>query len=112
MDWSATMIAAAGGRPTAEYPLDGEDMRDVLALKRKSFDREFYWRTYKQGAMRSGKWKYVREGKTENLYDLSVDEHEQADFGSAEPETLKRLRSAFQRWESGMQKYGPRNERE
>ena len=55
--------------------------------------------------MRSGDWKYVREGESEFLYDLSVDEREQADFKETKPETLQRLRDQFRGWEQGVQPY-------
>ena len=104
MDWTATMIAAAGAKPDPNYPLDGEDLVGVLKGK-PLYDRTFFWRTFKQGAMRSGKWKYIREGKNESLHDLSADDHEQAEFSSAQPQVLSRLRGEFQSWESGMMKY-------
>jgi arylsulfatase A-like enzyme len=105
MDWTATMIGAAGTRPDSNYPLDGQDLSDVLAGRRSTFDRTFFWRTKRQGAMRSGKWKYIREGKNEFLYDLSVDEREQADFKSSEPAILERLRSEFNKWDSAVVPY-------
>lgn len=108
MDWTATLIAAAGGKPDAKYPLDGQDVTDVLASKKPVFDRTFFWRTYKQGGMRSGKWKYIRTGIEESLFDLSIDEHEQADFRELEQATLERLRRDFNRWESEMQVYANR----
>lgn len=105
MDWTATIVAAAGGRPDPAYPLDGEDLTDVLKSKRPLFDRTFYWRTKNQGAMRSGKWKYLREGAKDFLFDLSSDEREQADFSKSEPDTLKRHQENFNKWESQMQPY-------
>jgi arylsulfatase A-like enzyme len=105
MDWTATMIAAAGAKPDSKYPLDGEDVTDVLRSRRPAFDRTFFWRTRRQGAIRSGKWKYIREGKNEFLYDLSVDEHEQADFKAAQPSVLERLRVEFDKWQSEVQAY-------
>ena len=105
MDWTATMIAAAGNKPDTKFPLDGEDLTEVLKSKRPLFDRTFFWRTHLQGGMRSGKWKYIREGKNENLHDLSVDEREQADFKVSQRSVLERLRGEFVRWESAMQKY-------
>jgi len=57
--------------------------------------------------MRSGKWKYILEGKNESLFDLSVDEREQADFAKERPEIVGRLRSLFGEWESGVMKYPP-----
>jgi arylsulfatase A-like enzyme len=105
MDWTATMIAAAGGKRDAKYPLDGEDLADHIRGSRAAFERRFFWRTKRQGASRQGKWKYIREGKNEFLYDLSVDEHEQADFAAAEPRLLSDMRTGFDQWVSAMQEY-------
>ena len=105
MDWTATMIAAAGANPDPKFPLDGEDIRPVLAGERPKFDRTFFWRTLRQGAARSGKWKYLREGTSETLHDLSVDEREQANFAEANSETLAKLRKEFKAWESRMIPY-------
>jgi arylsulfatase A-like enzyme len=105
MDWTATMIAAAGEKPSPEYPLDGEDLRPVFVGKRAVYDRTFFWRTRSQGAAREGKWKYIREGKNEFLFDLSVDEREQADCKDTGPQVLDRLRGEFSRWESGVLSY-------
>jgi arylsulfatase A-like enzyme len=58
-----------------------------------------------QGAIRSGKWKYIREGKSEFLFDLSVDEREQANYKDKEPQTFERLRGEFNNWESGVLAY-------
>ena len=41
----------------------------------------------------------------ESLFNLAVDEREQADFKDDEPETLARLRAEFNKWESGVLKY-------
>ncbi len=105
MDWTATMIAAAGKKPDPKYPLDGRDLTAMLKGIQPVFDRTFFWRTKRQGAMRSGKWKYVREGKNEFLHDLSVDEREQADFSMTETDRLAEMRAEFDKWESGMMKY-------
>ena len=105
MDWTATMIAAAGAKPDPAYPLDGEDLTEVLKGKRAIFDRTFFWRTYKQGGMRSGNWKYLRESNTEFLFDLSTDEREQADHKATRSEVLAKLRDEFQRWESTVESY-------
>jgi arylsulfatase A-like enzyme len=107
MDWTATMIAAAGARPDAEYPLDGDDLRAVLSGRKPQYDRQFFWRTRRQGATRTGKWKYIRQENNELLFDLSIDEREQADFSDREPATLERLRREFAKWESTVQAYPP-----
>src|SRR5687767_5624750 len=109
MDWTATMIGSAGAKPDSKYPLDGEDVTDVLRGNRELFDRTFFWRTYKQGGMRSGKWKYIREEKSEYLFDLSVDEREQADFAAANPDVLSKLKQEFVQWESQVVRYPQRS---
>lgn len=105
MDWTATMIAAAGAKPHNDYPLDGEDLKTVLNGKRALYDRIFFWRTRTKGAVRSGKWKYVREEKNEFLFDLSIDEREQANYKDNEPGIFERLRGEFSRWETGVLPY-------
>lgn len=109
MDWTATMIAAAGAEPDKKFPFDGEDLTDVVRSKHTLFDRTFFWRTFRQGGMRSGKWKYLREGEKDLLFDLNVDEREQANFAEAKPEILNDLRDQFKSWESRMMVY-PRRE--
>ena len=99
------MIAAAGAKPAPDYPLDGEDLKPVVSGKRDLTTATFFWRTRSQGAARSGKWKYIREGKNEFLFDLSVDEREQANYKDVEPQILERLRGEFNRWESGVLAY-------
>ncbi len=105
MDWTATMVAASGKKPDPKYVFDGEDLTNILKGKEPIRDRTFFWRTYRQGAMRNGRWKYIREGKNEFLFDLSIDEREQADFKAAQPSVLERLRGEFDRWESTVHAY-------
>lgn len=105
MDWTATMIAAAGAKPDPKYPLDGEDQLPVLSGQPLITERTLFWRTRNQGAMRSGKWKYLRAGTNEVLYELSADEHEQANYADLEPNKLAELRAAFKAWESQMMSY-------
>jgi len=105
MDWSATMLAVAGGKQDAKYPFDGTDMTAVLSGKKNAFDRTFFWRTKRQGAMRSGRWKYIRDEKNEFLYDLEIDEREQANFAESRAKKLASLRAEFKKWESGMANY-------
>jgi arylsulfatase A-like enzyme len=109
MDWTATMLLAAGATPDPNYPLDGEEQSGILVGQQYIADRTFFWRTRRQGAMRSGKWKYIREGKSEFLHDLKVDEREQANFADEQPLKLAELRKRFNNWESQMMVY-PKNE--
>ena len=105
MDWTATMVSAAGTTPDSNYPLDGHDLTEVLKGKKPIYDRTFFWRTYRQGGIRSGKWKYLREEKIDFLFDLSVDEREQANFAASEPARISEMRKRFDEWAAGMQVY-------
>lgn len=110
MDWTATMVAAAGSRSDPNYPFDGIDLTSALAGRRYEVDRSFFWRTKRQGAMRRGKWKFLREDKNEFLFDLSVDEREQAEFKSDNTVVFEGLRREFDKWESEMMRYPALNE--
>jgi arylsulfatase A-like enzyme len=109
MDWTATILSVAGAKTDPKYPLDGDDLLSVISAKRVVYDRTFFWRTRRQGALRSGKWKYIREGKADSLFDLSLDEREQADFKDSQPQILSRLRSEFQNWEASVLTYPVRS---
>lgn len=103
MDWTATILAAAGAAADPAYPLDGQDLLPVLAGARRPFERALFWRHAGNAAARSGGWKYLRLGeKSEFLYDLSADEREQADLREARPEVFERLRAEYAGWEAQM----------
>jgi len=52
--------------------------------------------------VRQGNWKYVRSGNRRRLFDLSIDQHEQADFGVKNPDMLQRLTAEFDNWNRQM----------
>jgi arylsulfatase A-like enzyme len=102
MDWTATILANAKADVPVDSALDGIDLLPILKGSRKEFDRTFFWRIYSQDAVREGKWKFVRNGEVRKLFDLSVDEHEQADLSQKHPETLQRLMKEFANWNDQM----------
>jgi arylsulfatase A-like enzyme len=102
MDWTATMLAAAKTETAAGHTLDGIDLLSVLKGSRRVFDRTFFWRIYAQDAVRQGKWKMFRNGEVRRLFDLSVDQHEQADFSRTKPEVLQQLMNEFDKWNAQM----------
>ncbi|HXD30545.1 MAG TPA: sulfatase-like hydrolase/transferase [Pyrinomonadaceae bacterium] len=109
MDWTATILAAAETSAADGYPLDGIDLLPLIRDSDGSYkgldtarDRTFYWRMRTQDAVREGKWKYVRIGDSRHLFDLSIDQREQADFSKKHPAILDRLSSSFTRWSSQM----------
>src|ERR1043165_3009849 len=102
MDWTATILAAAETKPAEGYPLDGIDLLPVMRQRSQLQERTFFWRIYDQDAVRQGKWKYVRSGDRRQLFDLSFDQHEQANFAAKNPEVLERLTAEFNQWNAQM----------
>jgi Arylsulfatase A and related enzymes len=102
MDWTATILGVTQTKPDPNYPLDGEDLLQVIRGVRPVYERTLFWRIRRQDALRSGKWKYLREGSSEYLFDLSVDEREQANFKEKSPEVFQRLQVEYQKWQSQM----------
>jgi len=92
MDWTATILAASETSAAADYPLDGIDLLPVLKGTSSVHDRSFFWRLRTQDAVRKGKWKYVRNGSNRSLFDLSIDEREQANFSGKNPDIMQRLK--------------------
>ena len=108
MDWTASILAAAGAGAHPDYPLDGVDLLPVLRGTRAPFERTLFWRNDVQGAVRSGRWKYLKDGERgEHLFDLQTDEREQADSRKSHGEIFERLKNEYLKWESQMLKPRP-----
>jgi arylsulfatase A-like enzyme len=104
MDWSATMLAAAGVAADPHHPLDGVSLLGVLADPAASFERPLYWRMNHRGqrALRRAAWKYLRVDGHDYLFDLSADERERANRAAREPERLAALRADWEAWNATM----------
>jgi arylsulfatase A-like enzyme len=103
MDWTATMVAAgATADAPTDHSLDGIDLLPVIKGTKRVFDRTFFWRIFSRDAVRQGKWKYVRDGEVRRLFDLSIDQREQADLSNAHPEILQALMKEFDKWNDQM----------
>jgi arylsulfatase A-like enzyme len=104
MDWSATMLAAAGVAPDPAYPLDGVSLLPVLHDPGHRFDRPMGWRMLHRGqrAWRDGDWKYLMVDGHEYLFNIPVDERERANLARREPERLAALRQAWLDWNDTM----------
>ena len=101
MDWTATILAAAGAKSDSAYPLDGENLLPVISGARAPYERTLFWRHAAQAAARRGKWKYLKaDEKTERLFDLSIDEREQADFRASHATEFESLREEYRKWEA------------
>lgn len=104
MDWTATMLAAAGVAADPDYPLDGVSLMSVLREPDREFERAMYWRMKHRGqrAVRVGRWKYLRVDNHDYLFDIDADERERANKGAREPQRLQRLRDAWESWNEAM----------
>jgi arylsulfatase A-like enzyme len=102
MDWTATILAAAGTAPDAAYPLDGENLLPVCAGTRPAHDRTFYWRTTTESAARMGRWKYLRESSGEQLFDLSSDPGEKVNLRNNQGEVFERIKNLYGEWNTRM----------
>ncbi|MDW3685825.1 sulfatase-like hydrolase/transferase [Cupriavidus sp. CV2] len=104
MDWSATMLDAAGVQADAGYPLDGVSLMPLLRDAAHRFHRPLHWRMnhLDQRALRDGDWKYLQVDGHEYLFDLSCDERERANLAEREPQRLAAMREAWLAWNAGM----------
>ncbi|MEO6293241.1 MAG: sulfatase-like hydrolase/transferase [Burkholderiaceae bacterium] len=104
MDWSATMLDAAGVAADADYPLDGQSLLSVINQPTQTFHRPLHWRMNHRGqrALRDGDWKYLRVDGNDYLFNIPGDERERANLGKHQPERLTAMRAAWEAWEATM----------
>ena len=104
MDWSATMLDAAGARAAASHPLDGRSLMPMLRDATWRNDQPLFWRMNHRGqrAMRHGPWKYLRVDGHDYLFNLEGDERERANLAPIAPERLAAMVQAWEAWEATM----------
>jgi arylsulfatase A-like enzyme len=104
MDWSATMLDAAGVAADPEYPLDGISLMPVLRDSAATFARPLHWRMNHRGqrALRDGRWKYLRVDGHDYLFDIPADERERANLAPREPARLAAMRQQWEDWNATM----------
>lgn len=104
MDWSATMLDAAGVAADPAFPLDGVSLLPVLRDATRSFARPLHWRMNHRGqrALRDGDWKYLQVDGNEYLFNIPADERERANQGHKEPARLAAMREAWLAWNATM----------
>jgi arylsulfatase A-like enzyme len=111
LDILPTALAAAGAEAKAEWKLDGVNLLPYLDGKDAGTPHEaLYWRFGEQMAIRRGDWKLVRydpaadgdKGKATpaKLYNLAQDIGEANDLAAKEPDKLKELEAAWQKWDA------------
>ena len=104
MDWSATVLDAAGARPDPDYPLDGRSLLQVLHPGNETFERPLFWRMKHRGqrAHRHGDWKYLRVDGHDYLFNIVADARERANLAGREPQRLNEMRQAWEAWNDTM----------
>ena len=102
MDWTASILSAAGAKAHPDFPLDGIDLMPLCVGKTKPMERTFYWKRFqgnKQKAIREGPWKYLQDEKGEYLFNLTADREERKDLKTEQQAMLTQLRNKYAAWE-------------
>jgi uncharacterized sulfatase len=98
LDVAATAAALADVKVNPG-DLDGVNLIPHLTGENKAPPHEaLMWRWMAQSAIREGKWKLLRGGDREYLYDLDADLEEKHNLASQEPAIASRLRAKLKTW--------------
>lgn len=98
LDVAATAAALADIK-TSSGELDGVNLLPFLKEDKAGPPHDaLYWRWMAQSAVREGRWKLLRGGEREYLYDLDQDLGEKHNLAAKHPEIAARLREKLQQW--------------
>ncbi len=112
MDYTATILAAAGIQP--ERSLDGINLLPILQNKAPMQERTLCWRIdragFRQQAIRSGKWKLVTQPTSVGLllFDLERDPGERHNMFYEQQGKVKELQTKLVAWDKEMNQSKPR----
>ncbi|MEM7232307.1 MAG: sulfatase-like hydrolase/transferase [Planctomycetota bacterium] len=105
LDVAATALAIAGGE--GDSKLDGVNLLPFLSGKRKDPPHaSLYWRWIAQSAVREGKWKFLKGGTREYLFDLAKDQGEKVNLAATHADVANRLRSKLRTWAADLKPAG------
>ena len=102
MDLTATILAATGTSVPVEARHDGTNLLPVLEGRTPPIGRTLFWRVVgssPQQAVRSGDWKFVRDGGRLLLFNLRNDIGEREDLLPQHPDVARRLQTALTAWQ-------------
>lgn len=119
MDWTATLLEAAGVSPHPDFPFDGTSLYEWLTCGLPSPQRTLLWRTRGQGAARRGRFKLLHdrvaspfwsdeghvEGSRTRLFDIAAEGREWADVSSEYPQIVEKLRGEWDVFDAKMLPY-------
>lgn len=119
IDILPSVLSAAGVPVRADWKLDGVNMLPYLTGKNSGAPHDaLYWRFGEQMAIRRGDWKLVKapgagaefaERRSRattvgaHLYNLTTDIGEQNNLAAKEPERVKQLSAAWEKWNEDLQ---------
>jgi len=98
LDVAATAVVVAGLKPRPGE-LDGVNLIPFFTGETKAAPHErLYWRWISQSAIREGRWKLLRGGPREYLFDVEADPGEKLNLLAKHPEIARRLRDQLKVW--------------
>ena len=103
LDWTATILDLAKGKPSSQFPPDGRSLLPFLTGERNLTPRTFYWRLFQrnqQKAMRDGDWKWLQDEKGEYLFNIAKDPGEKNNLKEKETAIFDALKKKYEQWES------------
>jgi arylsulfatase A-like enzyme len=117
LDVHATILAAAGAKPPADFRPDGKDLYTYVSdATNKAPHEALYWRFGPQMAIRMGDYKLVRYDTTADLddkpkttspaklYNLKDDIDETKDLAAAMPDKVRELQTRWDTWNAELAK--------
>ena len=97
LDVAATAVALSG--LPSDPTLDGVNLIPFLSGEKEGPPHDaLMWRWIAQSAIREGKWKLLRGGQREYLFDLDADKEEKHNQVTSQPEVASRLRARLEAW--------------
>ena len=107
MDFSRSIIRAAGTEAPAGRAFDGMDILHAVAANQPVQKRTLFWRARRaertRKAIRDGSLKYIRlqdgDDVKEYLFDLERDPAEKNNLFHDQPEKVQKLKTLLQNWE-------------
>ncbi|UCC98521.1 MAG: sulfatase-like hydrolase/transferase [Phycisphaerales bacterium] len=107
MDFSCSIVRAAGGGPPANRPFDGIDILQAVQTGGPMQKRTLFWRARRgertRRAVRDGSLKYIRlqngDDVEEYFFDLERDPEEKDNLLSSRTNDVRRLKALLRNWQ-------------
>jgi len=107
MDFSCSIVRAAGTKPPTDRKFDGMDILQAVASNQPVQKRTLFWRIRRgertRKAVRDGSLKYIRlqdgDNVKEYLFDLERDPAEKNNLFNQQPDNVRKLKTLLRNWE-------------